>query len=89
MQSHANEIVKKYNINNIIAILLQGEILNKNFQSHSAASKKDKMGKVKENKKYRYFLIIGLAPHEEDPTQVLPTHVTNAGMLITLKQAAK
>ena len=46
------------------------------------------MGKVKENKKCRCFLLIGLAPHEEDQTQVLPTHVANAGMLITLKQAA-
>ena len=48
------------------------------------------MGKVKENKKCRCFLIIGLAPHEEDQTQVLPTHVTNAGMLITrIKQQTK
>lgn len=31
---------------------------------------------------------IGLAPHEEDRTQVSPTHVTNAGMLTTLNQTA-
>ena len=54
------------------------------------SEKKWEKKKVKENKKYRCFLLIGLAPHEEDQTQVLPTHVTNAGMLITrIKQQTK